>query len=364
MLFWGKLVQIIWCAYSVRPYYLDLIFIVDAFIDVSPTVCACVCATVRVEYLSIILSFHDGMIAMVVENGDFSPSFDVVNGTKQGCVLAPLLFIIFFSMMLLVAFKDCTAGIPIHYRTDGDVFDVRRLQAKTKVKLAILRDLLFADDCALVSHTMTDAQLLFSRFSDTAWRFGLTVSLKKTEVLHQPYPLHHTASATIIAGDTCLKSVEQFCYLGNTLVNTVSSDSDIILRLAKAGNAFGLLQRRLWSEHGVSVRTKVAVSCPHSYTVVKPGPSTGAPFESLISFISAVCNASLVSSGRTESPTPTSCAPARCQASRRSCCERSFDGPGMSYACRTTASRSRYSSVNLRQANVCKVGLFAHTKTH
>jgi len=69
------------------------------------------------------------------------------------------------------------------------------------VKLALLRGLLFADDCALVSHMLTDAQLLFSWFADTTRRFGLTVSLKKTEVLCQSYPPQHAASATIMAGD-------------------------------------------------------------------------------------------------------------------------------------------------------------------
>ena len=130
------------------------------------------------DFVAIIRSIHDGMRAMVFENGELSPSFDVANGTKQGCILAPLLFIIFFLMMLLIAFKDCKTGIPIHYRTDGDVIDARRLQAKTKVKLAILHGLLFADDCALVSHTLAGAQLLLSRFVGTARCFGLTVSLK------------------------------------------------------------------------------------------------------------------------------------------------------------------------------------------
>jgi len=72
------------------------------------------------------------------------------------------------------------------------------------------------------------------RLADTATR-GLTVSLKKAEVLCQSYPPQHVASATVMAGDTALESVDKFCYLGSTLANTVASDSDVTLRLAKAG---------------------------------------------------------------------------------------------------------------------------------
>jgi len=61
---------------------------------------------------TIIRSFHEGMRASVIENGEVSPNFEVTNGTKQGCGLAPLLIVIFFSMMLRVAFRDCNLGIP------------------------------------------------------------------------------------------------------------------------------------------------------------------------------------------------------------------------------------------------------------
>ena len=62
------------------------------------------------HFVGIIHSFHDDMKASVSEGSENSPLFDVTSGTKQGCVLAPTLFSIFFSLMLHVAFKDTTEG--------------------------------------------------------------------------------------------------------------------------------------------------------------------------------------------------------------------------------------------------------------
>jgi len=67
------------------------------------------------------------------------------------------------------------------------------------------------------------------------------------------------ATATVMAGDTQLNSVDKFCYLDSYLANTIAVDSDINSRLAKAGDAFGKLQRRLWSEHSVSLPINIAV---------------------------------------------------------------------------------------------------------
>jgi len=78
----------------------------------------------------------------------------------------------------------------------------------------VVRDLLFADDRALVAHTPADAQLLFDRFFNADKRFGLTVSLKKTEAISQSYPPIQTASVRISAGDdNVLKSVDKFATL-------------------------------------------------------------------------------------------------------------------------------------------------------
>ena len=93
------------------------------------------------------------MFARVLDAGTFSYAFYVHCGTKQGCVLAPLLFSIDISVMLKVAFQGCNEGEHVCFRTDRHLFDLRKLQAKSKITLAQLRDFLFADDCALASHS-------------------------------------------------------------------------------------------------------------------------------------------------------------------------------------------------------------------
>ena len=46
------------------------------------------------------------------------------------------------------------------YRTDGGIFNPQRLKAKTKVTKSLVRDLLYADDCAIVAHSEDDLQRL------------------------------------------------------------------------------------------------------------------------------------------------------------------------------------------------------------
>ena len=95
------------------------------------------------KFIALVRQFHDGMLVRVKDDGDSSEPIAVTNGVKQGCVLAPTLFSIMFSAMLSEAFRDDDDGITIRYRTDGKLLNLPRLQAKSKVKEATVRDLLF-----------------------------------------------------------------------------------------------------------------------------------------------------------------------------------------------------------------------------
>uniref|UniRef100_A0A183SGZ5 Reverse transcriptase domain-containing protein n=1 Tax=Schistocephalus solidus TaxID=70667 RepID=A0A183SGZ5_SCHSO len=66
---------------------------------------------------------HDGMTARVTDNGTVSKAFAVTNGVKQACVLAPALFSLMFSAMLMDAYRVEQPGIRIAYRTDGHLLN-------------------------------------------------------------------------------------------------------------------------------------------------------------------------------------------------------------------------------------------------
>ena len=88
----------------------------------------------------------------------------------------------------------------------------RRLQAATKVKKTIIRDLLFADDCALTALSEPTMQKTMDKFSRACTNFGLTISIPKTVVQHQPKPGNQYHPPNITVNTVRLKDVDRFTY--------------------------------------------------------------------------------------------------------------------------------------------------------
>ena len=99
---------------------------------------------------------------------------------------------------------DTTEGIYPRTRSDSKLFNLTRLRAKTKVREVLIRDVLFADDAAVVSHTQEELQPLMDCFSQACKDFGLTISLKKTNVLGQDTKAPPVISIDDYELDACL----------------------------------------------------------------------------------------------------------------------------------------------------------------
>ena len=100
---------------------------------------------------------------------------------KKGCVLAPTLFSMVFAAMLHNASQHNLGTEQVEECSTSD-----DSHAKTKVKVTTLRELLFADDCAL--NSKTEAEMCVNHFSRACDNYGFNISTKKTEVMHQPVP--------------------------------------------------------------------------------------------------------------------------------------------------------------------------------
>ena len=121
-------------------------------------------------------------------------------------------------------------GVYLHTRSDGRLFNLARLRAKTKIREVLIKDLLFADDAAVTSHTEQDLKCLIDRLSQACKDFGLTISLKKTNVMGQEVD----TPPVITIDNYNLDVVHQFTYLGSTISDNLSLDAEINRRIGKA----------------------------------------------------------------------------------------------------------------------------------
>jgi len=119
------------------------------------------------------------MKGFVFSTGDASTPFEITNGMKQGCVLAPVVFSPFFACVLTNALHDLERGVYLRYRLDGFLFYLCSLNAKIKKFDRLILDALLADDGALMAHSESDLQTIVDRFAEASQLFGLTISQAK-----------------------------------------------------------------------------------------------------------------------------------------------------------------------------------------
>ena len=171
------------CCEQHQDLYLAFVDLTKAFDavnrDLWNILCKFVCPP---TFIAILQQFHTGMFAQVVMAGSQSSSYPVEVGMKQGCVLAPIIFNLLLVAITLVSHRDLQSSdcVGIAYRLDGGLFNLWRLQAKTKTSFAMISALQYADDTAFPSLTADGLQRSLDVMSETYLRPGLIINATKT----------------------------------------------------------------------------------------------------------------------------------------------------------------------------------------
>ncbi len=177
-----------------------------------------------------------------------SDPFQVSNGVKQGCVIvAPTLFSLMFSAMLTYAFREILSASPSSTGATERCSSAGVCRPSgTKVIETMIRDLLFADDCALNAISEQETQQEMDAFSSACDHFWpSTISTKKTEVMYQPAP---GKPGSPPQGQR-LQAVDNFTYLGSTL-------SRLRQHRCRSQQPYCEGRLRLWKIEEVSVGAK------------------------------------------------------------------------------------------------------------
>ncbi|XP_065182367.1 uncharacterized protein LOC135813077 [Sycon ciliatum] len=143
------------------------------------------------QAVTLVKSFHTDMLASVRVAGGCTDPISVQNGLRQGCVMAPVLFNLYFGLVMerwrsVLRERGIESGVDFSFLINGQLFPRaagRRRQSQT----GHADDFEFADDAVLLATTRAAADLSLSAFCDVASSFGLTVSMTKTKLLVAGY---------------------------------------------------------------------------------------------------------------------------------------------------------------------------------
>ena len=133
---------------------------------------------------------------------------------------------------------------------------------------------MLADNANIVAHTEEDVQLIMDIFSRACLAFSLAINLKKTKVMHTTPIGQAYVEPNITMEGNRLGVVDSFVYLGSRLSRNGSLDAEMSGRIAKASTAFGKLEKRVWSDHGITTNTKLSVYEACVLTVLLYGSET------------------------------------------------------------------------------------------
>ena len=194
--------------------------------------------------------------------GKVSEEFVVSSGVRQGCVLAPTLFNMYFDAVIHMALEEHRSqgrGVVILYQPEAKLVGNIGFSCETQ-----LSDLEYADDMTLVAASWEDLKDMLQSLDEKCQQMGLPISTKKTKTMAvlpsgdtegEQYP--KPEPITLHPNSDPVEVVSTFEYLGSTMSDDCSLTAEVEARISKASKAFSSLSRVLWYQRKVKRQTKI-----------------------------------------------------------------------------------------------------------
>ena len=206
--------------------------------------------------INILTSFHEGMSAKVRVGTGHTNQIPVNNGLRQGCSIAPVLFNLFFMLVLEkwhaeMDKLDPDHGVSFRFNINGNLFNGPRTSHQSKST----DDLEFADDAILISTSRASTHTALTTFAAVATSFGLTVNFIKTKFMACGVGISDDDRQPLVIGNEEVLHVDTFVYLGSLVSSNSRVSAEVDRRLASASRCFGMLQC-IFNATDLSINTK------------------------------------------------------------------------------------------------------------
>lgn len=162
------------------------------------------------RFLHLLQELYNRTTAFVWDGESISEEFSTTIGLKQGCILSPILFILFVEDLI----KILPGGIKI--------YDI------------IIKILLYADDMVILAESPESLQLMINRTADYCEKWNLSVNLNKSKIMvfRKGGKLKRTEKWFYKGVE--IEIVNEYCYLGVTLTPSLSLNKHFQKRFSQA----------------------------------------------------------------------------------------------------------------------------------
>ena len=132
------------------------------------------------KLIRILKALHQETTGAVRAYGKVSDVFLIKNGVRQGDVLAPTLFNLFFDAVTCMFLqKHPGHGLTVLYHPEAELVGNRK-QMNCQI---LIPDLEYADDMCLISDSMDELEEMLRDLDKSCNEMGLTISTRKSKIM-------------------------------------------------------------------------------------------------------------------------------------------------------------------------------------